>query len=535
MRNTGTEQHFFTVRGRGFDHKQWKAVTELSEGIVARAKKAGIPAEFESDARRILITSPEEGVTPLEIWRKGEPGIPKEVITRGKYDSLVQSILTATKKVAPDIFVMTAPDGRDYRRLLAKTKGEELPEIKELAKRNRQQKDETFRKSVKQQKWPNPDFRPGTKQQQFIEFSTLPKKEQTEIRHRWDAEYGRRFDEASERAIKKIREAEKAKTNAKREKDQAQDAAEDFQSVKENAAKGKSAPLKKAAPMTDESIRKAAIRVAATTEDQTLKHALLEILREDEPVAKEATEDKKAKAKKSEEEDEKKGRHEEGKSVDIGDYLKSKGHDEDAAKWETHEGDVGKKSSAAVVFPEVYEAAWQQVIAFTRKNRGSKTASGSTASRVELATKLATQWVQEALGRQTSIVSTIPADKLGPFIAKVKAKGDQKLLVACLVAKRLQVKTSADDQWLNEESFKKAATEIWGADKLGKQWIQEAIKRPGRVRDYLGIPKGEDIPVTKLDGAISKERDSGNKSLLSALLLAKRLKKMNKGATEQAA
>jgi hypothetical protein len=516
MRKTGTEQHFFTVRGRGFDHKQWKAVTELSQGIVARAKEAGIPVSFEADARRIMIVSSEDGVSPLVIWRKGEPGIPKEVTTRGGYDKLVQSILTATKKVAPDIFVMTAPDGRDYRRLLAKANGADLPEIKDLAKENREAKDRAFLQSVKRQHWVHPE----TKNQ--VEFVSLPKTEQTQIRHRWESEYGSRFDERAERAMKKIREAEKAKTEAKREKEQAQDAAKNVK-----APQGQS--TKQATIMTEDSIRKAAIRVAATTEDPNLKLALLEILRDSAEIApKEAT---------SHKDDEKEGRHEEGKSVDIGDYLKSKGHDEDAAKWEKHEGDMGKKSNAAVVFPEVHELAWRHVIEFSKSNPSSKTASGSTADRVVAADNLARKWIQEALGRVASINATVPADKFGDFLAKVQAKGDQKLLVACLVAQRLQatVKTSADDAWLNEESFTKAATEVFGAEKIGKKWIQDAIKRPGRVRDYLGVPAGEDIPGSKLDAAIAKVKKEGNKSLLSALLLAKRLKKMHKGATEAAA
>jgi len=521
MYKTGTEQHFFTVRGRGFDHKQWKAVTELSQGIVARAKEAGISATFEADARRIMITSSEEGVSPLVIWRKGEPGIPKEVTTRGGYDKLVQSILTATKKVAPDIFEMTAPDGRDYRRLLAKSNGTDLPEIKEISKQNRLDKDRAFLQSVKRQKWPNPEYRAGSKAQRHVEFVSLPKKEQTEIRHRWDAEYGKRFDDMAERAMKKLRDAEKAKTDAKREKDQAADAAEAFQHRKPKTPAVDMSP-KKAKIMTEDSIRKAAIRVAATTDDPNLKLALLEILRDSTDIAP------KAAAK----DDEKKSRHEEGKSVDIGDYLKSKGHDEDAAKWEEHEGEMGKKSNVAIVFPAVHDLAWRHVIQFSKTNPSSKTASGSTADRVVAADSLARKWVQEALGRVATIQATIPAGKLESFIAKVRAKGDQNLFVACLVAQQLQatVKVSADDAWLNEESFTKAATEMFGADKLSKDWIQDAIKRPGRVREYLGVPAGQDIPVSKLDSAITKVKGGDDKSLLSALLLAKRLKKMNKGA-----
>ena len=60
-------------------------------------------------------------------------------------------------------------------------------------------------------------------------------------------------------------------------------------------------------------------------------------------------------------------------------------------------------------------------------------------------------------------------------------------------------------------------------------WIQDAVKRPGRVRKYLGVAKGEKIPMRKLNGAIKRLEAKKNKtveerSLLSALLLAKRFK-----------
>jgi len=55
---------------------------------------------------------------------------------------------------------------------------------------------------------------------------------------------------------------------------------------------------------------------------------------------------------------------------------------------------------------------------------------------------------------------------------------------------------------------------------IEKQWIQQAIKDPGRVREYLGVPEGEKIPAAKLDEAISKlSEDSG---LFSVLVLARR-------------
>ena len=66
------------------------------------------------------------------------------------------------------------------------------------------------------------------------------------------------------------------------------------------------------------------------------------------------------------------------------------------------------------------------------------------------------------------------------------------------------------------------------------EWIQDAVKRPGRVRKYLGVGKGEKIPMRKLNAAIKRLEAKENKtveerSLLSALLLAKRFKSKKGG------
>lgn len=63
------------------------------------------------------------------------------------------------------------------------------------------------------------------------------------------------------------------------------------------------------------------------------------------------------------------------------------------------------------------------------------------------------------------------------------------------------------------------------ARKMADKWIEDAIKRPGRVHEYLGIPEGTKIPMGKLDAAIAKVKaEGGNLSLLRALQLAKTLK-----------
>ena len=134
-------------------------------------------------------------------------------------------------------------------------------------------------------------------------------------------------------------------------------------------------------------LRKAAIRVAAKTDNQGLRTQLLNILRQ----AKEDSEDE------DEDNNGKEARHEKGKSVDIGDWLKEHGFADAAKKWEEHEGQIGNKSAARVVFPKVREMAWKRVVEFSHRNPQSRVASGSTASRSAAADSLAQKWIQDVI------------------------------------------------------------------------------------------------------------------------------------------
>lgn len=73
--------------------------------------------------------------------------------------------------------------------------------------------------------------------------------------------------------------------------------------------------------------------------------------------------------------------------------------------------------------------------------------------------------------------------------------------------------------------------------KKDEYWIQKAIKKPGRVRTYLkrvygskAFTKEGEIKEEYIDKAIkeikSRPESKRDRSLLSALYLAKRLKKM---------
>lgn len=57
-----------------------------------------------------------------------------------------------------------------------------------------------------------------------------------------------------------------------------------------------------------------------------------------------------------------------------------------------------------------------------------------------------------------------------------------------------------------------------------KKWIQGAIKKPGALRESLGVKKGEKIPKAKLAAAAKKGGKLGQRARL-AMTLSKMRKK----------
>jgi hypothetical protein len=53
---------------------------------------------------------------------------------------------------------------------------------------------------------------------------------------------------------------------------------------------------------------------------------------------------------------------------------------------------------------------------------------------------------------------------------------------------------------------------------MAKQWIQEAIKKPGALRQALGVKKGEKIPAKKLASAAKKKGVTGKRARLAETL-----------------
>jgi hypothetical protein len=58
---------------------------------------------------------------------------------------------------------------------------------------------------------------------------------------------------------------------------------------------------------------------------------------------------------------------------------------------------------------------------------------------------------------------------------------------------------------------------------MAEKWIQKAIKKPGALREAMGVKKGEKIPAGKLAEAAKKPGKMGQRARL-----AQTLKKLGK-------
>lgn len=59
---------------------------------------------------------------------------------------------------------------------------------------------------------------------------------------------------------------------------------------------------------------------------------------------------------------------------------------------------------------------------------------------------------------------------------------------------------------------------------MAKKWIKEAIKKPGALREAMGVKKGETIPKKELAKAAKKPGKMGQRARL-AMTLGKMKKK----------
>ena len=53
---------------------------------------------------------------------------------------------------------------------------------------------------------------------------------------------------------------------------------------------------------------------------------------------------------------------------------------------------------------------------------------------------------------------------------------------------------------------------------MAEKWIQKAVKKPGALREALGVKKGEKIPASKLAAAAKKPGKMGQRARLAQTL-----------------
>jgi len=78
----------------------------------------------------------------------------------------------------------------------------------------------------------------------------------------------------------------------------------------------------------------------------------------------------------------------------------------------------------------------------------------------------------------------------------------------------------------------------YGAEvDMADNWIKDAIKRPGALREKMGAKEGETIPKEKIEGKIEQLQGEGEgekklskaqRTMLRQLVLARTLGEMNK-------
>ena len=84
--------------------------------------------------------------------------------------------------------------------------------------------------------------------------------------------------------------------------------------------------------------------------------------------------------------------------------------------------------------------------------------------------------------------------------------------------KTVTPRSAKEDEMVKDpiEQIKKGKTKVVKA-KEGK-WIQSAIKKPGALRESMGVKKGEKIPAKKLTAAAKKPGKMGQRARLAQTL-----------------
>ena len=116
----------------------------------------------------------------------------------------------------------------------------------------------------------------------------------------------------------------------------------------------------------------------------------------------------------------------------------------------------------------------------------------------------------------------VPWAKSPGLLGNPSAKIGAGLIGAGLAALGTKVAKDIKENRAAKKEAKKAA-ELPKQKKGG--WIQGAIKKPGALREQLGVKKGEKIPKAKLEAAAKKGGKLGQRARLAITLSKMRKKK----------
>jgi hypothetical protein len=630
MRKTAGYTHYWTVRGQGFTDKQWRALLSITVGIISNALESGIAVagadgtgEPDLTARSITLNGPaDEMGEPFRFVKTADPAWGKCKTLHQPYDAVVVSILTAAKKIAPDILEVNSDGGRDiFKRIFAMSQPNLFAKTVKLA---------TTQPALRPQLLPailkHASVNKTAQRRFLVAYAHQNPEFRDELVRRLDASRGivaLEFD--TQDALNKYKENHKVNPGTKLEvkkKDDKGNKDEKAKADTKDKAKGAVGEKNLGEGAEASQVHGNAVvhgNAKITGKAEVGDHAVVydnAKISDDAKVGGDAEIRGSAKITGKAQVDgnaqvagrasvggttEVSGKAKIGGSAKInagkfdGDVVivggSWEGIDVSHGQWKGPKGPemvkeknlkdedvdavleqvVNKKGMMlspaelmrkflAEAKPETRErmkgmspAEFMEIVSFMVDDEEAdagmkgKTASATTSGDALLFTaalRVASTTKDPVLRRQLAMIlrdAKQAQDTDGEKDAKFEegshpsdaeiTKGMSPEEKAAWMKNKGQVQNKGAAQ---KTAAQKLAAKLFPKTpvKIAEKWIQDAVKRPGRVREYLNVPEGQDIPMGKLDAAITKVKGSGDHSLLSALVLAKRLKKM--GATKAA-
>jgi hypothetical protein len=482
--------HFWHVRGRGFSDKEWRAVISVATEIIANAKDSGILVAGPDGLGEPVIGARSidlngligQNAQPFHLPKYSDPAWGQCRTNYLPYDEVVVSILTAAKKIAPDKIEISSDGSREvFRRMFAMNKKSRFEEGKtvDVAEYFREIGNEEAAEQWEKYEGKVEDLpkKSASGSQNASYLKEIPASKRTKILKHIANHYGISLMDAMKEVTHP--DAEDLFEYASSNRSLAMEILRDF---KDQGLKISSINF----------LRSAKIKTASKLSKDQIEEVKKEMVPNGVPVRF----------------------LDGGESMDIITGQKTgrgsnvmhqivywnftKETSKKIAKW-LGVRPVFSKSASGDVKTSAAKGPKPKAPPPTRKRREARFEKGKS---VDVA-----KWLRDN-------GHTEAADEWEKYDGKVE-----------------DLPKSATTN--RQSSRAKLASKLFptykaAQIKVAEKWIQEAIQNPGRVRRFLGIPEGEEIPMDQLNQAIERVKGSGDQSLLSALLLAKRLKQMDR-------